>query len=91
MDEHPTEKASALSSYTADSRFWRAGAIAATLFMSAVLAILTVDSLKATWRINRHVALQSYYGHAFGGDVIGATYPAGREGDYGFIQATWML
>src|SRR5579864_2495874 len=46
MDEHPTEEGTARSSYTADSRFWRAGAIAATLFMSAVLAILTVDSLK---------------------------------------------
>ena len=33
-------------SYAADPRFWRAGAVAATLFMSAVLAILTVNSLR---------------------------------------------
>ena len=46
MDERPTEKAMAHSSYTADPRFWRAGAIAATLFMGAVLAILTVNSIK---------------------------------------------
>jgi hypothetical protein len=55
MDEHPTEKATAHNSYTADSRFWRAGAIAATLFMSAVLAILTVDSLKAIGPGGSHV------------------------------------
>jgi nitric oxide reductase subunit C len=46
VDEHPTVKATTTGGYTADPRFWRAGAIAATLFMSAVLAILTVDSLK---------------------------------------------
>ena len=41
--------------YTADSLFWRAGAIAATLFMSAVLAILAVDSLKAISAGGSHV------------------------------------
>ena len=55
MEEHPIEKVAAPGSYTADSRFWRAGAIAATLFMSAVLAILTVDSLKAIGPGGSHV------------------------------------
>jgi nitric oxide reductase subunit C len=33
-------------SYTQDPLFWRAGAIAATIFMSMVLAVLTIDTLK---------------------------------------------
>jgi nitric oxide reductase subunit C len=32
--------------YTQDPSFWRAGAIATTLFMSAVLAALTIDTLR---------------------------------------------
>lgn len=53
--------------------------------------LATLADCQVTWKINRHVALQFYYGHAFGGNVIGAIYPAGREADYGFIQATWAL
>jgi hypothetical protein len=36
------------------------------------------------WR----VTLGSYYGHAFGGGVVGATF-AGRDADYGFVEATY--
>ena len=32
--------------YTQDPLFWRAGAIATTIFMSMVLAALTIDSLR---------------------------------------------
>jgi len=53
--------------------------------------LATLADCQVTWKIDRHIALQFYYGHAFGGNVIGAIYPAGREGDYGFIQTTWML
>lgn len=53
MDERPGDTAP--GSYTVDSRFWRAGAIAATLFMSAVLAILTVDSLRVISPGGAHV------------------------------------
>jgi nitric oxide reductase subunit C len=72
MDEHPTEKASAPGSYAADSRFWRAGAIAATLFMSAVLAILTVDSLRAISTGGSHVprydVINRHIGYEFDAD-----------------------
>src|SRR5581483_9705119 len=44
-----------------------------------------------TWKINGHIAAQIYYGHAFGGSVVGAVYPAGREANFGFIQTTWTL
>ncbi len=43
--------------YTRDPVFWRAGAIASSLFMSAVLIILTVDSLRAIAPGGRHVPL----------------------------------
>lgn len=46
---------------------------------------------QATWKVNPHFTLQLYYGHIFGGSVAGAIYPAGREGNYGFIQTTWIL
>ncbi len=32
-----------------------------------------------------------YYGHVFGGGVIGAVYQSGREGDCGFIQTPRTL
>jgi nitric oxide reductase subunit C len=68
MDDQPADNDKRGAGYTADARFWRAGAIAATLFMSAVLAILTVDSLKAIRAggsqvpgyevINRHIGYE---------------------------------
>jgi hypothetical protein len=53
--------------------------------------LATLADCQVTWKINRHIELQLYYGHAFGGNVVGANYPASREGDYGFIQMTWTL
>lgn len=43
--------------YTRDPTFWRAGAIATTLFMGAVLVILTVNSLAAISPGGSHVPL----------------------------------
>ena len=51
----------------------------------------TLADCQLSWKINRHFALELYYGHAFGGSVVGANYSSGREGDYGFIQTTWTL
>jgi hypothetical protein len=34
------------------------------------------------------VTLGGYYGHAFGGGVVGATF-AGRDADYGFVEGTY--
>lgn len=44
-----------------------------------------------TWKFNQHIALQLYYGHAFGGSVIGSDYPAGRTGDLGYLQTNFSL
>ena len=51
----------------------------------------TLADCQMTWKANSHFALQLYYGHVFGGSVVGSIYPAGRESDYGFIQTTWSL
>ena len=51
----------------------------------------TLADCQLSWKINRHFALELYYGHAFGGSVVGANYSSGREGDFGFIQTTWTL
>jgi len=34
------------------------------------------------------LALQAYYGHAFGGSVVGRSF-AGRDADYGFVELTY--
>jgi len=43
---------------------------------------------RAVYRARPLHALQLYYGHIFGGSVVGSIYHAGREGDYGFIIQT---
>ena len=43
--------------------------------------------LSATIAVARQLTLAGYYGHAFGGDVVGATF-AGRGADYGFLEMT---
>ena len=43
--------------------------------------------VSATLAIVRQVTLGAYYGHAFGGDVVGATF-TGRDTDYGFVEMT---
>ncbi len=53
--------------------------------------LATLADCQFTWRMNEHVTLQLYYGHAFGGSVIGSNFPSGREADYGFIQTTFKL
>jgi hypothetical protein len=34
------------------------------------------------------LTLGAYYGHAFGGSVVGETF-AGRDADYGFVELTY--
>ena len=53
--------------------------------------LATLGDCQFTWEVNRHITVQLYYGHAFGDATIGAIYPAGRGGDFGFIQTTWTL
>jgi hypothetical protein len=47
-----------------------------------------VADLSVTVQALESLTLGGYYGHAFGGGVVGATF-AGRDADYGFVEATW--
>ena len=53
--------------------------------------LATLLDCQLTWKINEHVSTTLYYGHAFGGSVISATYPGGKEADYGFIEMNFSL
>ena len=44
--------------------------------------------LSATVAATSWLTIGGYYGHAFGGDVVGQTF-AGRDADYGFIETTF--
>ncbi len=43
--------------------------------------------LSVTVTVNRQLTFGGYYGHAFGGDVVGASFQ-GRDANYGFIEMT---
>ena len=47
-----------------------------------------VVDVSATLVLPWHATLGAYYGHAFGGAVVGATF-VGRDADYGFVEATF--
>jgi hypothetical protein len=47
-----------------------------------------VVDLSATVRVQSHFAVSTYYGHAFGGAVVHATF-AGRSANYGFVEFTY--
>jgi hypothetical protein len=51
-------------------------------------ALAHVADLSLTVTLPWSVTLGGYYGHAFGGGVVGATF-AGRDADYGFVEATY--
>lgn len=53
-------------------------------------ALAHVVDLSATVELHEQLVIGAYYGHAFGGAVVGQTF-AGRDADYGFIEATWRL
>ena len=43
--------------------------------------------LSATVAVTSWLTIGGYYGHAFGGDVVGRTF-GGRDADYGFVETT---
>ena len=47
-----------------------------------------VVDLSATVRVLPQLAVSGYYGHAFGGDVVHATF-AGRGANYGFLELSY--
>jgi hypothetical protein len=46
-----------------------------------------VVDLSATIAVTSWMTIGGYYGHAFGGDVVGGTF-AGEDTDYGFVETT---
>ena len=44
--------------------------------------------LSATLVVTKNVSVAGYYGHAFGGGVVGQSF-AGRDLDYGFVEMTF--
>jgi len=44
--------------------------------------------LSVTVDVLEELAVGAYYAHAFGGAVVGRTF-AGRDANYGFVEATW--
>jgi uncharacterized protein with beta-barrel porin domain len=46
--------------------------------------------LSITVQVLEQLTLGAYYGHAFGGSVVGQSF-AGRGTDYGFVEATWRF
>jgi hypothetical protein len=49
------------------------------------LAYLT--DLELSYAVNKYLALYAYYGHAFGQGIVSANF-AGRNADYGYVEAT---
>lgn len=50
-------------------------------------ALAQLVDLSATVAVTNWMTLAGYYGHAFGGDVVGQTF-AGQDADYGFVEMT---
>jgi hypothetical protein len=48
----------------------------------------TVADSGLTWKVNKHLTLYLYGGHMFGGSVVGANYPSGREETFGYAEST---
>jgi hypothetical protein len=53
--------------------------------------LATLLDFQLTYRLSKNVATTFYYGHAFGGSVVSAIYPGGKEADFGYIEATFSL
>ncbi len=51
----------------------------------------TVVETALNWDVNRHVSLSWYFGHVFGGAVVAANYPLGRDANFGFMMFAWHL
>lgn len=53
--------------------------------------LATLADCQVSWRMNSNLAIAVYYSHAFGGGVVSAIYPGGKEADYGFIEVALSL
>ncbi len=53
--------------------------------------LATVLETFMSWHVNPHVTLSGYVGHSFGGNVVAANYPLGKQANFGFLMARWEL
>ncbi len=53
--------------------------------------LATVLQTFVSWHVSPHVTLSAYVGHSFGGDVVAANYPLGKEANFAFLMAMWHL
>ena len=53
--------------------------------------LATLLETYAKWTVNQHLSLSGYVGHSFGGAVVAANYPLGRQATFGFLMAMWHL
>jgi len=53
--------------------------------------IATLLDCQLKWIVNDHLAATFYYGHAFGGGVVSANFPGGKEADFGFVEMVFSL
>jgi hypothetical protein len=49
----------------------------------------TVADVSADWQATRSLALNLYYAHASGGNVISAIYPSGTNAQLGFVEVVY--
>ena len=50
--------------------------------------LATLADISVTVTLHQRLTVEGYYGHAFGRDVVGQTFP-GRDADYGFLEMTF--
>jgi len=51
----------------------------------------TVLDTGLSWKLNEYLRLYFYAGHMFGGSVIGANYPNGREETFGYAESVFTF
>jgi hypothetical protein len=53
--------------------------------------LATLFDVSADYNMNAHLALSAYFGHANGKLVIQSIYPAGKNGNFGYLEATYKF
>lgn len=53
--------------------------------------LATLFDVSADYQVTSRASLSAYAAHARGKRVIAATYPAGRNARYGYVELTWRF
>lgn len=49
--------------------------------------LASVADSGASWKVDRHLTLAAYLGHAFGGPVVRASFPAGHQENFALLES----